>query len=164
MKINVWTLSTCVPGKAYPCLPEVFATREAAEAAAEKRLKQEWAIASPCDDEGDPLPYPGDWREANDHLSSENAKRGQWELTSHQIEIPTPNLAVIVEGGCVVNVVTSAEEMIGAPYTVIDYDTEGADPSDLHPIKQANESTALAFFGSGEIDFAPLEYLSIKTD
>ena len=78
-------LSTCIPMDGKPCIPEVFTTMEAAEAAADARLREEWEQHGTQDDDGNLLPYPGDWRTAQEHISAccESDIWGEWELTSH---------------------------------------------------------------------------------
>ena len=92
MKIKIWTVATTIPeaGATEPCEPASFGTEEEAEAWAEKQLQEEWNCRGLCDNEGNPLDYPGDWRAANDtiHDRDDEGNWGEWRLTSHEIEVP----------------------------------------------------------------------------
>jgi hypothetical protein len=69
MKVKVWVLNTCIPEPGEgPCMPTVCGSEQAAEAAADKELRDEWDADPPEDDDGEPLPYPGDWRIAQEKL------------------------------------------------------------------------------------------------
>lgn len=91
MKITVWVVSTCIPELgAEPCQPSAFGTEAEAETYAEEMLREEWAVNGPIDpnDDTEPtLPYPGDWRTANDKLKVHvGPEWGEWQITSHEIE------------------------------------------------------------------------------
>ncbi|MCW5697351.1 MAG: hypothetical protein KIS96_11550 [Bauldia sp.] len=87
---ELWVVSTCVPGEAEPCFPSVFTTYAAAEAYADEMLRAEWDANQPEDDEGNVLPYPGNWLAAVEHLAAENPGTwGKWEITGpHRVEAP----------------------------------------------------------------------------
>lgn len=88
MKIKVWVLSTCIPGAAEPCLPEVFGTEAEALAAFDERMRGEWEHNGPADDDGELVPYPGDPVKAHDLIVSDaRGEWGQWQLTSHKVEV-----------------------------------------------------------------------------
>jgi hypothetical protein len=93
MKITVWVVSTCIPERgAEPCQPLVFGTEAEAEVYADQMLRNEWEEYADWNDDGDKqLPYPGDWRAANDVLVRMvgDGSWGQWQITSHEIEIAT---------------------------------------------------------------------------
>lgn len=162
MKIKVWVLSTCIPDENSPVFPSVFADFSAAEAYAEERLKEEWASRAPCDDEGEPLPYPGDWKKANDHLSAESPEWGQWEMTTHEIEVALPHIAIIVEGGIVQSLVTVDVGAVGQTYDMIDYDTDGADEAELYGIPQEDGSISAAYVTCGSVSLATINLAGIK--
>lgn len=91
----IYVVSTCIPDRGEkPCLPNVFATLLEAEAFADQMLRNEWENAPMYaeDDEGQerPLPYPGDWREANDTIAAsyDDGSWGEWELSAHEIASP----------------------------------------------------------------------------
>lgn len=90
--LKVWVVSTVVPNSLDPCVPEVLPTREAAEAHLGERLREEWEYHGDCDDAGERLPYPGDWRQALAAMSKDPLW-GRWELTSHNV----PASAVAIE-------------------------------------------------------------------
>ena len=96
MKVRVWALTTCCPGEAEPCLPNLFGSYEEAAAEAAKMMRAEWENNGPEDEEtGEKLPYPaGDWTVAHEALKEATADGdplwGQWEITSHEIEITLP--------------------------------------------------------------------------
>lgn len=162
MKIKIYVLNTCITDENHPCHPEVFTSYDAAEAVAEERLRAEWEHNAPCDDDGEPLPYPGNWREANNEISAENPEWGQWELTSHEITAPDPEVSIILEGGIVQDVVTADERILGMPYRVIDYDTDGADEADLYGIPQEDGSLSDAYVGGGSVSLATINLAGIK--
>lgn len=98
MKITVWVVSTCIPENTEPCWPMPFGTEPEAEAHAEAQMREEWEVNGPRDSETDELlPYPGDWREAQDRIiayrnatgSEDDDKWGQWQITQHEIEVGT---------------------------------------------------------------------------
>lgn len=147
MKITVWVVSTCIPERGEkPCMPSVFGTEAEAEAYADRALRDEWATNGPDDFEtGERLPYPGDWRKANDLIAAEHGDGswGEYEITSHHVEIGS--LAVILDGGLVQGVVTDGNVMVGGEVTVIDYDTDGADDDEVTAIEQGDGNVADAF-------------------
>lgn len=142
MKINVWVLSTCVPGESEPCLPSVFSTYAEAEAEAEKMMRSEWQYNGPEDEEtNEKLPYPeGGWEEAHEAIKEATSDGdplwGQWEITSHEVEIeppPLPPLTLILEGGMIQNILSPDPDRFGGlEVTSIDYDCDGAsDPAEV---------------------------------
>jgi hypothetical protein len=98
MRIKVWTLTTHSPEETEPLAPNVFGTYEAAFAAFNEMMIEEWEINAPVDEEtGEPLRYPGDPYLANDMMMEENEgldalseKWGNYILTSHEVEIADP--------------------------------------------------------------------------
>jgi hypothetical protein len=87
MRLRVWVLSTCIPDESRPCFPCVFISEKDAYDQADQWLREEWAAAAPEDNNGDALPYPGDWYAANTFLGEyRGPKWGKWEITSHSIE------------------------------------------------------------------------------
>ena len=87
----IYVVSTCIPDRGEkPCQPNVFATLAEAESFADQMLRNEWDTAALEDDDGNALPYPGDWREANDAIAAsyDDGSWGEWDLTSH--EVPGP--------------------------------------------------------------------------
>lgn len=89
MMIHV--VSTCIPDRGEkPCQPNVFATLAEAEAFADQMLRNEWDTAALEDDDGNALPYPGDWRAANDAIAAsyDDGSWGEWDLTSHKVASP----------------------------------------------------------------------------
>ncbi len=95
--MKVWIVSTCIPDRGEkPCIPDAFATEAEAEAFADKMLREEWDSHAPQDDEGEPLPYPGDWRAANDAIAADHddGSWGEWQITAHEISLPVPSLTV----------------------------------------------------------------------
>lgn len=147
MKITVWVVATCIPERGEkPCMPNVFGTEAEAEAYADQMLRAEWETNGVDDFEtGESLPYPGDWREANDLIAAEydDGSWGEWEITSHEIEIGS--LAVILDGGLVQGIVTTGRTMVGADVAVIDYDTEGGDSDGVTEIDQGDGTVADAY-------------------
>lgn len=93
-KITVHVVNTCIPDQSEPTIPSVFATLSGAEAFADKMLRAEWETNGPEDDDGNRLPYPGSWDEANRQIAAEHAdsetKWGEWEITSHEVETAAP--------------------------------------------------------------------------
>lgn len=59
---------------------------------------------------------------------------------------------VIMEGGVCQGVCTNDPALAGAAYTVIDYDTDGADESEITRVEQGDGSEADAIIHSGTID------------
>jgi hypothetical protein len=90
MKVKVWVLSTCIPEPGEgPCMPTVCGTEQAAEAEADKELRDEWDTHPPEDDDGEPLPYPGDWRIAQEKLVEWlGPSWGTYEITGHEVQLP----------------------------------------------------------------------------
>ena len=66
-------------------------------------------------------------------------------------------LAVIIDGGICQGVCSDDPVLIGADYTVIDYDTDGA--LGMNGIKRDDGSIKNAFVGYGEIDRAAITIL-----
>jgi hypothetical protein len=91
MKISVWVVSTTIPERGEgPCLPSVFGSEADAEAYADKMLRGEWSAAAIADDDtDDSMPYPGDWREAQDRLIKFYGvgSWGTWEITAHEVDV-----------------------------------------------------------------------------
>jgi hypothetical protein len=92
MKTSIWIVTTTIPERGEPpCFPSPFATETEAEAYADEMMRAEWASHGPDDDEtGESLPYPGDWREAQDLILDfyNDGSWGQWQVTQHTIETP----------------------------------------------------------------------------
>lgn len=67
-------------------------------------------------------------------------------------------IAVILEGGLCQCVVSKSPLMVGRPYIVIDYDTDGADDDDdkIVDVEQADGSTSDAFVSGGKITEATI--------
>jgi hypothetical protein len=90
MKARIWVLSTCIPQESRPCFPEVFPDEAEALARFDEAMRAEWEHNGPYDDEtGEKLPYPDSPEEAVAAIAADNTDGswGQWELTSHVIEI-----------------------------------------------------------------------------
>jgi hypothetical protein len=91
MKVRVWVVSTTIPERGEgPCIPSVFGSDAEAEAHADKMLRDEWNAAAITDEEADgAVPYPGDWREAQDRLVKfhGDGSWSTWQITAHEVEI-----------------------------------------------------------------------------
>ena len=61
-------------------------------------------------------------------------------------------IVVTIEGGVVTGVSTNDNALIGVPYTILDYDVEGADLVDTKPIFADGTKIGRAFVGDGAID------------
>ena len=59
---------------------------------------------------------------------------------------------VIMEGGVCQGVCTNDPTLVDASYTVIDYDTDGADESEITRVEQGDGSDADALIGGGTIE------------
>lgn len=95
IKVKVWTVTTCVPGEPKPCMPSVFGTEADAEAFLNEMLRAEWKHHGSIGDDGEPLPYPGNWRAAVAAMAKENGGEwGQWEMTSHYVMLATADLEI----------------------------------------------------------------------
>lgn len=91
MKTKIWVLSTCVPGSRRPSMPHTFGTEAEARAAFDEFMRAEWEYHAPVDDDDERLPFPdGDPAEANRLMSSQGYMWGEWDLTSHEVEVPIP--------------------------------------------------------------------------
>lgn len=84
---KLWIVSTCIPGDTTPCLPLPFYTEEEAESYVNQQLKEAWPHHGLCYDDGDPLPYPDDWREAQNAIveSDTDNSWGKWEISVHDL-------------------------------------------------------------------------------
>lgn len=115
IKTSIWILCAAIPERGEPPgFPNVFTSEDEAESFAEGRLQEEWEGYAPTDDDGELLPYPGDWRKANDALVEINGDGswGQWEMTSHEINIEVePHPAIVA----MQNMTTPAEEYAASP-------------------------------------------------
>lgn len=151
MKIKIYVVSTCIPEPGErPCFPNVFTKLEDAEAHADKMLREEWVNNGPCDeDSGELLPYPGDWREANNTIAAhiEDGSWGEWELTEHEIDLGA--LAIVMEGGAIQSMLSTGP-LAGNSVTVIEY----SDKSDEYDvlIPQDGGDPAPAAVGKIEIE------------
>lgn len=87
--IKVYVVNTCIPDSCDPCMPSVFATKQAAEAYLDEMLRGEWDANKPEHPETcEPLSYPGPY-DAIETLSEQlGSEWGKWEITSHTIELP----------------------------------------------------------------------------
>lgn len=86
MKVKIWVVSTCVPGETDPCQPSVFGTAAEADTYLDTMLRAEWDTNQPHDDDGEPMPYPGDVQ-AQETLAVLDCW-GKWEITEHDVEVP----------------------------------------------------------------------------
>ena len=85
--MKVFVVSTCIPEPgAEPCLPYVFASEEAAEALADEKMRREWDHHHDMQSDT-PLPYPGDWRTAQEMILEQitDGSWGPWQITSHEV-------------------------------------------------------------------------------
>jgi hypothetical protein len=134
----------------------VFGTEAEAESYADEMLKSEWESNGPYDDDtGKKLPYPGDWRKANDAIAAgfTDGSWGEWQVTCHEIDIG--DLAVVIDGGLVQAVVANGA-LADCPVTVIDYDTDGADKDELSEVDQGDDTVSDAFVSYRSISKAEI--------
>lgn len=82
MKTTIWVLTSCLPEIGKPGLPRVFASEAEARAKFDKIMSEEWEFNGPHDD--DAVAAIIDARQG----CSDGDKWGQWELTSHDLELP----------------------------------------------------------------------------
>lgn len=146
MKIKVWVVSTCVPGETEPCIPSVFVTETAADAYLNQMMADEWEANGPENDDGSNKPCPADWREAmriiheEKNLGTVDEKWGQWEITSHEIEIANVSLPWATPSAATagVGVITNARDLLKEAITTHIYDEGNGDviPAD-DPYMQA---------------------------
>jgi hypothetical protein len=132
MKLPVWVLSTCIREEGRPCFPEVFTSEEAAHAAFDKHMREEWAINAPEDENGTQADYPGDPAEAMRQMREcAGAEFEEWEITKHEIDVslnpPFGPLGVVIEDGIVQFIVSNDLRLDGLDVLVVDYDIDGAD-------------------------------------
>lgn len=92
--MRVFVATSCIPDYPYPCLPYVFATVEAADAHMDEMMRSEWEANGPENENGDRLPYPGDWREAQEAIAECDTEGawGRWDVTAHDVLAPVPTL------------------------------------------------------------------------
>ena len=98
MKITVWVVSTCIPERGEkPCQPAVFGSEDEAESYADEMLRGEWGTNGPDDETGERVPYPENWRRANELIADlhDDGSWGEWEITSHQIDIGSTSFAAL---------------------------------------------------------------------
>jgi len=93
-EITIYVVASAVPDpNPTPTFPGVFLSEAEAEAYLEQALRSEWDHNAPEDDEGYALPYPGNWRDAQeailkDRRGSDGEGWGSYELTIHRLEYP----------------------------------------------------------------------------
>lgn len=68
-------------------------------------------------------------------------------------------LTVALEGGLVSAVCSHDPNLIGLGFDVIDYDTDGADESEIGSVRQSDGSVADALIGSGFVEKLGVEIL-----
>lgn len=71
-------------------------------------------------------------------------------------------IVVIMEGGICQGVCSSDSNLIGAEYTVIDYDSEGAGLDEIEQVKQEDGSISEAIIGGGYVDKITVEIQESK--
>jgi hypothetical protein len=87
MKAKIWVLATVLADENAPAMPAVFTDEAEAWGKYDEMIRAEWATLMDPDDDG---PYPGDPDEAQDRIRrSIGAQWSRWELSQHEIEIPT---------------------------------------------------------------------------
>lgn len=71
---------------------------------------------------------------------------------------------IVIEGGAVNHVVTHDPALIGMPYWIVDYDTDGADMDNayLRMVKQGGGDFALAYCSDHAVSAAEIEHPSIS--
>lgn len=146
---RVYVLSTCIPSEGRPCFPSVFSSQAEAEAEADKMMREAWTHNAPYGDDDELLPYPGDWREAQDEIvnnrNGDSEIFGEYEITGHEIDMPETaglrRLTVVMDGGTVQSVLTDCPALVGIQITTIDYDTDGGDRSRIVPVPQDGGGT-----------------------
>lgn len=93
----IWILNSAIPdGNTIRPISalEVFTDEAEARAAYDKTMRDEWEYNAPCNDDGDPLPYPGDPDAAHEAIVQDKERFdvdepwGQWTLTRHEIAAP----------------------------------------------------------------------------
>lgn len=82
-----WIINTCIPGETVPSWPSLFASEAEAEAKMDRNMRDEWERNAPEDEDGNPLPYPGDWRGAQEAIVENDTDGlwGRWEITPHDL-------------------------------------------------------------------------------
>ena len=87
--VKVWLVNHGAPGETIPAFPVAFASEEAADAHMDEMMRGEWEAVYPGDQNGEPLPYPGDWRQAHDILIGVDSDGtwGRWEITCHMLDL-----------------------------------------------------------------------------
>jgi hypothetical protein len=84
--------STTIPERGEgPCIPSVFGSDAEAEAYADRMLRDEWNAAAITDEADGAVPYPGDWRQAQDRLIKfhGDGSWGTWQITAHDVRGPS---------------------------------------------------------------------------
>lgn len=92
---TIWTLSTCIPNDAVPCIPDVYTDEASALAGFEAAMRGEWASNGPHDDDG-PVPFPdGNPHNALEMLEEATAGReddiepwGGYIFMAHKVPMP----------------------------------------------------------------------------
>lgn len=122
MKVNVWVLSTTVPGDSDPCWPYVYGSQADADKGFAEMMQREWETNQPEDEEtSEKLPFPDDPNEAHEVLKTYRGPEwGRWMITKNEVEVPDLEVTVTVDSGSVTNVVTPD----GVKVIVKDYDVE----------------------------------------
>lgn len=139
MKIEIWTVSTLVPGDTAPIAPVAFASEKEAEAFLEAKVKDDWETADLEGEEGKPIPYPGDSFQATIVMREhyDDGSYGEWEMHYHEVDLPDPPRASIVV--CISGGVAQVDDAVNWPANLdvylVDYDTGyGDDDTEKLPI------------------------------
>ena len=69
-------------------------------------------------------------------------------------------IIIVLEGGLVSAVVSHNRDHVGTKFTVIDYDCEGADVSEIYEVGQADGSFADATTWDGIVDQASIKSIT----
>jgi hypothetical protein len=96
VETKILVLCTCLPEEKTPARPYVFSDEALAESTADALVRDDWEYRGPVNDEGEPEPWPGDWRRASAAMVEEYGEGayGGWELTTHWVDIPVPQVLV----------------------------------------------------------------------
>lgn len=123
--MKIWIVTRANEHGEGPTLPSPYATESAAEAHMEAAMAEEWQNYGPEHDEtGERLPYPGDWRTAQEAIK-EGVNDGSWtpyEITDHDLDLEYqsgPPVADPLDG------LRSAETALSAVYEVTEDGAEG---------------------------------------
>lgn len=155
--------STCIPEDCKPVVAGIYLTKEAQEAAFAEMMREEWQNNGEQDGDGHLLPLPSDAHKAHEIMADIGDMWGEYELTSHHIDIPAaPSVAIDWQAIArdLAGALSSCSDQIGQMRGMFD-DGDGAIAEAVEAADEASEAYTTACAASPDTPSSPLRLTAV---